>query len=42
MTGASLALSKRVWVSARWLSGRAITGPTYKNDTLQFDANAKF
>lgn len=42
MTGASLALSKRVWVSARWLSAHAITGPTFKNDTLQLDANAKF
>jgi len=40
--GASLALSHRVWVGARWLSAENVAGPTFKNDILQLDANAKF
>lgn len=40
--GGSLALSPRVWLTARWLSASSIAGPTYKNDVLQFDFNGKF
>lgn len=40
--GGNLALSPRVWTSLRWMSADAIAGPTYKNDLIQFDINAKF
>jgi hypothetical protein len=40
--GGNLALSKRIWTSLRWMSADAIAGPTYKNDLIQFDLNAKF
>jgi hypothetical protein len=36
------ALSRRVSVGVRWMSADSIAGPTFKNDTLQFDLNAKF
>jgi len=26
----------------RWLSANSIDGPTFKNDIIQFDVNAKF
>jgi len=39
---ASLALASRVWLNLRWLSADSIDGPTYKNDIIQFDVNAKF
>jgi len=39
---ANLALSARVWLGVRWLSANSISGPTYKQDTLQIDTNAKF
>ena len=37
-----LALSKRVSVVLRWMSAEEIGGPTYRNNILQFDFNAKF
>jgi len=40
--GANLAFSSRVWTSLRWMSADSIAGPTYKNDLIQFDLNAKF
>ncbi|HVS52040.1 MAG TPA: putative porin [Opitutaceae bacterium] len=40
--GGSFALTRNVWLTARWLSATSIAGPTYKNDTLQFDFNGKF
>lgn len=40
--GGALAISPRTWVALRWLSATSIGGPTYKNDILQFDFNAKF
>jgi hypothetical protein len=40
--GGNLALSKRVWLGLRWMSADSIAGPTYKNDVIQFDINAKF
>ena len=40
--GGQLALSPHVWLTLRWLSANAIAGPTYKNDIIQFDLNAKF
>jgi len=40
--GGNLALSPRVWTSLQWMSSQAIAGPTYKNDLLQVDINAKF
>jgi len=39
---ASLALASHVWLNLRWLSADSIDGPTYKNDIIQFDVNAKF
>lgn len=41
-TSANLSLSKRVWLGLRWYSADSIAGPTFKNDILQFDTNAKF
>jgi hypothetical protein len=40
--GGQLALSPHVWLTLRWLSADAIAGPTYKNDIIQFDINARF
>ncbi|XHR28638.1 MAG: putative porin [Chthoniobacteraceae bacterium] len=40
--GGGLGLSKRVWVALRWMSADSIAGPTYKEDVIQFDINAKF
>jgi len=40
--GGNLALSPRVWASLRWMSADAVAGPTYKNDLIQVDLNAKF
>ena len=38
----NLALSPRVWLALRWMSAASIAGPTYKDDVIQFDINAKF
>jgi hypothetical protein len=38
----SLALSPGVSLEARWMSGTAIAGPSYKNDCIQMDINGKF
>ena len=40
--GGNLALSRNVFLGARWLSANAIAGPTYKTDILQLDLNARF
>lgn len=40
--GGNLALSSRVWIGARLMSADQVDGPTYKNDTLQFDLNGRF
>lgn len=40
--GANYSLSSNVWLGVKWLSGRSISGPTYKEDIIQFDLNAKF
>jgi hypothetical protein len=40
--GASIGIAPGVWFEARWFSATAIVGPTYKNDTLETDINAKF
>jgi len=40
--GANLALSKRVIVGAKWMGSTQVEGPTFKNDILQIDLNAKF
>jgi hypothetical protein len=40
--GGNLALSKHVFIGARWLSATAIAGPTFKQDILQIDLNARF
>jgi Putative porin len=40
--GGNLALSKNVFIGARWLNANAIAGPTYKADILQLDLNARF
>ncbi|MBE7156858.1 MAG: putative porin [Rhodospirillales bacterium] len=38
----AVALSKRINLFVRWLSANEVAGPTFRNDTLQFDFNAKF
>jgi hypothetical protein len=40
--GANLALTPRVWTSLQFMSADAIAGPTYRNDLIQVDMNAKF
>ncbi|MCE0521631.1 MAG: putative porin [Methylacidiphilales bacterium] len=40
--GGNLGLTSRVWVNIRYMSSNAIAGPTYANDLIQFDLNAKF
>jgi hypothetical protein len=40
--GGSLALGSRVWFTVSWMSANAIAGPTFKEDVLQLDLNAKF
>jgi hypothetical protein len=40
--GGNLALSSRVWAGLRWMSADNISGPTFRNDLIQFDLNAKF
>ncbi|WP_404420314.1 putative porin [Nibricoccus sp. IMCC34717] len=43
IVSSSLALSKRVWVTAKWMSATQKAGPTpIKSDTVQFDINGKF
>ena len=39
---ASLALTPRVALALRWMSSNEIGGPTFRNDTLLLDFNAKF
>jgi hypothetical protein len=40
--GGNLALSPRVYTGFKWMSADAIAGPTFKEDVLQLDLNAKF
>ncbi|MCS6244251.1 MAG: putative porin [Opitutus sp.] len=40
--GGNFALSSRVWIGARLMSSDQVDGPTYKNETLQFDINGRF
>ncbi|NOU23610.1 MAG: hypothetical protein HOO93_17820 [Methyloglobulus sp.] len=40
--GGNYGLMKNLWFTGRWLSTDIITGPTYSNDVLQLDLNAKF
>lgn len=40
--GANLALSKSVFIGARWLSATGIAGPQYKADIIQVDINSRF
>jgi hypothetical protein len=42
IVGGNLALSQRVWVRLRYMSADSIAGPTYRNDVVQLDLNAKF
>jgi len=38
----SLALSPRIGLALRWMSADEIGGPTFRNDIVQFDFNARF
>lgn len=40
--GGKLGLAKRVSMGLRWLSATTIAGPTFKEDIVQLDLNAKF
>jgi hypothetical protein len=39
---ANLAIARRVWLGAVWMSATQIAGPVFNNDTAQFDINTKF
>ncbi len=38
----AVALTPHIWLALRWMSTNEIAGPTFQNDILQFDFNAKF
>ncbi|MGD7037021.1 putative porin [Methylotuvimicrobium buryatense] len=40
--GANYALLNNVWLTSRWLTAEAITGPPYGIDVFQIDINTKF
>jgi hypothetical protein len=40
--GGNLGLSSRVWVGLRFMSADNVSGPTFHNDLVQLDLNAKF
>ncbi len=40
--GGNLALSRSVFIGARWLSATGIAGPQYKADIIQLDINSRF
>ena len=40
--GGNLALSRNVFLSARWLNATQVCGPQFKEDILQLDLNARF
>ena len=40
--GGNLALSRSVFIGARWLSATGIAGPTYQSDIIQIDINGRF
>ncbi|MBU2570559.1 MAG: putative porin [Gammaproteobacteria bacterium] len=40
--GANYAFLNNVWLTSRWLSADAITGPPFAVDVFQFDINTKF
>ncbi len=40
--GGNLALNQRVWLGLRWMGSDSIAGPTFDEDIVQFDINAKF
>ena len=40
--GGNFALTPALHVGARWMSADQIAGPTYRNDIIQVDLNAKF
>ena len=40
--GGNLAFTPRVWAGLRFMSADNVSGPTYHNDLVQFDINAKF
>ncbi len=40
--GGNLSLSPNVWVGARLMSSDNVSGPTLRNDTVQFDLNGRF
>jgi hypothetical protein len=39
---ASLALTPNTFLFVRWMSANEVAGPTFRNDVLQFDFNARF
>jgi hypothetical protein len=40
--GGNVAFSRYVYAGVRWLSADSIAGPTFKEDIIQLDLNAKF
>jgi len=40
--GGNVSVSNRVWFGIKFMSSDEVSGPTYKNDTFQFDINGKF
>jgi hypothetical protein len=40
--GGNLVVYRGVWLGVRWMSASQVAGPTFKNNILQVDLNAKF
>ena len=40
--GGNLAITSNIWTGLRWMSASQVVGPTFKNNILQVDLNAKF
>lgn len=38
----SVALSRNVWMTLRWMGADSIAGPTYKTNIIQLDLNSRF
>ena len=40
--GGNVSVSNRVWFGVKFMSSDEVSGPTYQNDTFQFDINGRF
>ena len=42
VVGGNLAVARNTWLTAKWYSTDAVSGPAFSEDTLQVDLNTKF